>query len=91
MQTVSGYWEKLPGTIRIIGQYITEHADDLAERLEGTKDYKLTISLKPGDGDTIFEPTITAEHTAVVIPAFRYYYGLDGIKAGVLSEEEAKG
>lgn len=88
---ISKYREKLPGVLRIIGQYIAEHADDLAERLEATKDYKLTISLKPGGGDTIFEPTITAEHTVVVMPAMKYYYDLDGEPPWLIPAEEAEG
>lgn len=84
------YQQKLPGVFRRVGQFIIDHADQLGGILEGTTDYQLTISLKPGDGDTIFEPTITAEHTAVVMPAMKYYYDLDGEPPWLIPAEEAK-
>ena len=90
--TETRYRKKLPGVLRIIGQYITEHADDLAALPEGTQAYTLTIDLNPGDGDHIFEPSITAERKNVVLPALRYYYDLDGVSLGELPEDmEAEG
>lgn len=75
---ISKYREKLPGVLRIIGQYIMDNAAQLGGILEGTTDYQLTISLTPGNGETIFQPTIKAERAAVVMPAMKYYYDLDG-------------
>lgn len=78
MNTKSRYKQQLPEIIRIIGNFIAENAETLAQGVDGTTDYTLTISLKPGDDNAVFEPKLTTSQTNVILPAFRYYWNLDG-------------
>ena len=71
------YLQKLPGVFRCIGQFIIDHADQLAGDIESTKDFEMTISVNPGNESAIFVPYIKTNRTYIVRPGLRYYYDRD--------------
>lgn len=77
MNSNSRYKQKLPGVLRCIGEYISDNADQLAGDIDGTTRFELTISVSPGDDNTVFIPLLTTDRKYVIRPALEYYYDFE--------------